>query len=138
MRDTVAAAGSDIKKVVTKVSDSIEKALSGFKDHDDNSGDGGEGAAGPKPGLSPRVRNSPGVKRSRGWHRCRAAPGKQVPTNNFRVIIDGLPMTRNAIATYASQNMKWNSRVGQCLPPSHHRTGHRHMPSKPSDSAIAR
>ena len=44
VRDTVAAAGSDIKKVVTKVSDSIKKALSGKAD--DNSGDGGEGAAG--------------------------------------------------------------------------------------------
>ena len=44
VRDAVATAGSDIKKVVTKVSHSIKTALSG-KD-DDNTGDGGEGAAG--------------------------------------------------------------------------------------------
>ncbi len=44
VRDAVVTAGSDIKKVVTKVSHSIKTALSG-KD-DDNTGDGGEGAAG--------------------------------------------------------------------------------------------
>ena len=44
VRDAVATAGSHIKKVVTKVSHSIKTALSG-KD-DDNTGDGGEGAAG--------------------------------------------------------------------------------------------
>ena len=38
-------ASSDIKKVVTKVSDSIKKTLSGGNDHDDDKGDGGEGAA---------------------------------------------------------------------------------------------
>ena len=44
VRDMVTKASSDIKKVVTKVSDSIETALSGGKD-DDNNEDGGEGAA---------------------------------------------------------------------------------------------
>ena len=39
VRDAVTKASSDIKKVVTKVSDSIETALSGGKD-DDNDGDG--------------------------------------------------------------------------------------------------
>ena len=45
MRDAVNNARSDIKKAVTKVSDSIQTALRGGKD-DDNHGDGGEGAAG--------------------------------------------------------------------------------------------
>ena len=45
VRDTVTKASSDIKKVVTKVSDSIKTALSGGKDDDDDNGDGGEGAA---------------------------------------------------------------------------------------------
>ena len=44
VRDTVTKASSDIKKIVTKVSDSIQTALSGGKD-DDNNEDGGEGAA---------------------------------------------------------------------------------------------
>ena len=43
MRSTTAR--SDIKKAVSKVSDSMKTALSGGKD-DDNHGDGGEGAAG--------------------------------------------------------------------------------------------
>ena len=45
VRDAVKKASSDIKKVVTKVSDSIKTALSGGNDHDDDDGDGGEGAA---------------------------------------------------------------------------------------------
>ena len=44
VRDAVKKANSDIKKVVTKVSDSMKSALSGGKD-DDDTGDGGEGAA---------------------------------------------------------------------------------------------
>ena len=44
VRDAVKNASSDITKVVTKVSDSMNKALSGGKD-DDNKGDGGEGGA---------------------------------------------------------------------------------------------
>ena len=44
VRDAVETAGSDIKKVVSRVSDSMNKALSG-KD-DDDKGDGGEGGAG--------------------------------------------------------------------------------------------
>ena len=43
VRDAVKTAGSDIKKVVTKVSDSIKTALHG-KDDDDNA-DGSEGGA---------------------------------------------------------------------------------------------
>jgi len=43
-RDAVNKASSDIKKVVTKASDSIRKASSGGKD-DDNNGDRGEGGA---------------------------------------------------------------------------------------------
>ena len=43
VRDAIKNASSDVKKVVTKVSDSIKKALSGGKD--DDTGDGGEGAA---------------------------------------------------------------------------------------------
>ena len=43
VRDAFKNASSDVKKVVTKVSDSIKKALSGGKD--DDTGDGGEGAA---------------------------------------------------------------------------------------------
>ena len=45
VRDTVTKASSDIKKVVTKVSDRIQTTLSGGNDHDDDKGDGGEGAA---------------------------------------------------------------------------------------------
>jgi len=45
VRDTVTTASSDIKKVVTKVSDRIQTTLSGGNDHDDDTGDGGEGAA---------------------------------------------------------------------------------------------
>ena len=45
VRDTVTTASSDIKKVVTKVSDRIQTTLSGGNDHDDDKGDGGEGAA---------------------------------------------------------------------------------------------
>jgi hypothetical protein len=41
--DAVSNAGSDIKKVVTKVSDSIKTALTGS--NDDDVGDGGEGEA---------------------------------------------------------------------------------------------
>ena len=37
-------ASSDIKKVVTKVSDSIKNALSGGKDDDDNANGGAGGA----------------------------------------------------------------------------------------------
>ena len=44
VRDAVKNASSDITKVVTKVSDSMNKALSGGKEDDDN-GDGGEGGA---------------------------------------------------------------------------------------------
>ena len=44
VRDTVTKASSDIETVVTKVSDSIQTALSGGED-DDNNEDGGEGAA---------------------------------------------------------------------------------------------
>ena len=44
VRDAVKTASSDINKVVTKVSDSVKKALSGGKD-DDNKGDGGDGEA---------------------------------------------------------------------------------------------
>ncbi len=43
VRDAVSKASSDIKKVVTQVSDSIKKALSGG--NDDDNGDGGEGEA---------------------------------------------------------------------------------------------
>ena len=43
-RDAVNKASSDIKKVVTKASDSTKKAPSGGKDNDnDNNGDRGEG-----------------------------------------------------------------------------------------------
>jgi len=45
VRDTVTKASSDIKTVVTKVSDRIQATLSGGNDHDDDTGDGGEGAA---------------------------------------------------------------------------------------------
>ena len=45
VRDTVTTASSGIKKVVTKVSDRIQTTLSGGNDHDDDKGDGGEGAA---------------------------------------------------------------------------------------------
>ena len=45
VRDTVKSARNDIKKVVTKVSDSIKKALSGGKHGDDGVG----GAAEPAP-----------------------------------------------------------------------------------------
>src|SRR6185295_2754752 len=45
VRDTVTTASSDIKKVVTKVPDRIQTTLSGGNDHDDDKGDGGEGAA---------------------------------------------------------------------------------------------
>ena len=45
VRDAVTKAGSDIKKVVGKVSDRMKTALRGGKDDDDH-GDGGEGAAG--------------------------------------------------------------------------------------------
>ena len=45
VRDTVTTASSDITKVVTKVSDRIQTTLSGGNDHDDDKGDGGEGAA---------------------------------------------------------------------------------------------
>jgi hypothetical protein len=44
-QDAVKPASSDIKNVVTKVSDSMKTALRGGKDDDDH-GDGGEGAAG--------------------------------------------------------------------------------------------
>ena len=44
VRDAVTKASSDITKVVTKVSDSMKKALSGGRD--DNQGEGNEGAAG--------------------------------------------------------------------------------------------
>ena len=44
VRDAVKNASSDITKVVTKVSDNMNKALSGGKD-DDDKGDGGEGGA---------------------------------------------------------------------------------------------
>jgi hypothetical protein len=44
VRDAVTKASSDIKKVVTTVSDSIQTALSGGND-DDDKGDGGEGGA---------------------------------------------------------------------------------------------
>jgi hypothetical protein len=43
VRDAVKTASSDINKAVTEVSDSMKKALSGGKD--DDTGDGGEGAA---------------------------------------------------------------------------------------------
>jgi hypothetical protein len=45
VRDAVTNASSDIKKVVTAVSDSINNALSGGNDHDDDNEDGGEGGA---------------------------------------------------------------------------------------------
>jgi PE-PPE domain len=45
VRDAVRKAGGDIKKVVTKVSDRITKALHGGKADDHETGDGGEGAA---------------------------------------------------------------------------------------------
>jgi hypothetical protein len=45
VRDAVEQASSDMKKVVTKVSDSRKTALRGGKDDDDH-GDGGEGATG--------------------------------------------------------------------------------------------
>jgi hypothetical protein len=45
VRDAVTKASSDIKKVVTKVSDHLKKALSGGNDDDNNNGEGGEGGA---------------------------------------------------------------------------------------------
>jgi PE-PPE domain len=45
VRDAVTKASSDIKKVVTTVSDTIKTALSGGNDHDDDDEDGGGGAA---------------------------------------------------------------------------------------------
>ena len=44
-RDAVNKASSDIKKVVTKASDSTKKAPSGGKKDDDNNGDRGKGGA---------------------------------------------------------------------------------------------
>ena len=43
--DAATKASSDIKKVVTTVSDSIQTGLSGGNDHDDDNEDGGEGGA---------------------------------------------------------------------------------------------
>jgi hypothetical protein len=43
VRDAVTNAGSDIKKVVTRVSDTIKSALTGS--NDDDNGDAGEGEA---------------------------------------------------------------------------------------------
>jgi hypothetical protein len=46
VRDAVNNASSDIKKVVTKVSDTIKTALTGGNDDDNNNnGEGGEGGA---------------------------------------------------------------------------------------------
>jgi hypothetical protein len=45
VRDAVNKASSDIKKVVTQVSDTIKTAPTGGNDDDDNKGDGGEGGA---------------------------------------------------------------------------------------------
>jgi hypothetical protein len=45
VRDAVTKASSGIKKVVTKVSDTIKTALGGGNDDDNNNGEGAEGGA---------------------------------------------------------------------------------------------